>query len=124
MKKYIALLFVGLMILGLACTTTTSREVTIELTNPHDTVAVAFDGYYQINDGTEEPMTGETPAEYTFELEEGDEVDGMVYKSDTTNFTDTLHFQVLIDGVEQSNLAADIIIPTEIGGIIFSFAVQ
>ncbi len=69
-------------------------------------------------------MTGETPAEYTFELEKRDGIDGMVYKSDTTNFTDTLHFQVLIDGVEQSNLAADIIIPAENGGIIFSFAVQ
>ncbi len=124
MKKYIALFFTGLTILVLACTTTASREVTIELTNPHDAVPVAFGGYYQINDGTEEPIAGETPAEYTFELEKRDGVDGMIYKSDSTNFTDTLHFQVLIDGVEQSNLAADIIIPTEIGGIIFSFAVQ
>ena len=124
MKKYLGLFFAGLLIIGLACTTTASREVTIELTNPHDTVAVAFDGYYQINDGTEEPMTGETPAEYTFELEEGDQVDGMVYKSDSTNITDTLRFRVLVDGVEQSNLVADIIIPTELGGITFSFSVQ
>ncbi len=124
MKKYISFLFAGLLILGLACTTTASREVTIELTNPHDTIPVAFDGFYQINDGTEEAMTGETPAEYTFELEEGDQVDGMVYKSDSTNITDTLHFQVLIDGVEQTNLAADIIVPTELGGVTFSFSVQ
>jgi len=123
MKKYIALLFAGLLILGLACTTTASREVTIDLSNPQDT-AVAFDGYYQVNAGAEEPMTGETPAEYIFELEEGDQVNGMVYKSDSTNLTDTLHFRVLVDGVEQSNLVADIIIPTELGGITFSFSVQ
>ena len=123
MKKYIALLFAGLSILGLACTTTASREVTIDLSNPQDT-AVAFDGYYQVNAGAEEPMTGETPAEYIFELEEGDQVNGMVYKSDSTNLTDTLHFRVLVDGVEQSNLVADIIIPTELGRITFSFSVQ
>lgn len=123
MKKYIAQLFAGIIILGLACTTTASREVTIDLSNPQN-IAVAFDGFYQINDEPEEAMTGETPAEYIFELEEGDQVDGMVYKSDSTNFTDTLHFRVLVDGVEQSNLVADIIIPTELGGITFSFAVQ
>ena len=122
MKKYISLLFAGFMILGLACTTAASREVTIELTNPQDTIVVAFDGFYQINNEAQEPMTGETPAEYTFELEEGDQVDGTVYKSETNNFTDTLHFQVLIDGVEQSNLAEDIVLPTDV--ITFSFSVQ
>jgi hypothetical protein len=122
MKKYTALLFAGIMILGLACTTTASREVTIELTNPHDTVVVAFDGYYQVNAGAEEPMTGETPAEYIFELEEGDQVDGMVYKSDTTNLTDTLHFQVLFDGVEQPIHTKDIIQPSDV--IAFTISVQ
>lgn len=123
MKKYIALLFAGIMILSLACTTTTSKEVTIELSNPQD-IPVAFDGHYQVNAEPEEAMTGETPAEYVFELEEGDQVDGMVYKSDSTNITDTLHFRVLVDGVEQSNLVADIVIPTALGGITFSFSVQ
>jgi len=121
MKKYIVLLFAGLMILGLTCSK--SKDVTIELTNPND-VAVAFDGFYQINDEAEEAMTGETPAEYVFTLEKGDDVNGMVYKSDSTNFTDTLHFRVLIDGEEQSTLVRDIWIPTELGGITFTFSVQ
>ena len=123
MKKYTALFFTGIIILVLACTTTTSREITLDLSNPQD-IAVAFNGYYQINDELQATITGETPAEYVFELERGDEVDGAVYKSDSTNFTDTLHFRVLVDGVEQSDLAADIVIPAESGRITFYLSVQ
>jgi hypothetical protein len=121
MKKYISMLFAGLMILGLACSK--SKDITLELTNPQG-IAVAFDGYYKINDEAEVDMTGETPEEYDFTLEKGDDVMGLVYKSDTTNFTDTLHFQVFIDGEERSDLSADIVMPTLFFGIAFSFSAE
>jgi hypothetical protein len=95
----------------------------LSLTNTQN-IAVAFDGYYQINDGTQEAMTDTTPWEHTIVMEKGDELDGRVYKSDSTNIKDTLHFRILVDGEEQSNLTADIVIPTELGGVQFHLAVQ
>ncbi|MEO0127841.1 MAG: hypothetical protein ABIL44_08850 [candidate division WOR-3 bacterium] len=100
-----------------------SKEVKISLTNPQN-LAVAFDGYYILNQGNQEPMTGTTPKDYEFSMKKGDQLSGIVYKSDSTNFTDTLRFQVYIDDVEQPSLLRNIVIPTQLGGIQFQFTVQ
>lgn len=121
MKKLLALLFIGLLFVGISCSA--SKDITISLTNAQD-IAVDYDGYYQINNGTQESMTGSTPWEHVIVMEKGDVLDGQVYKSDSTNVTDTLHFALLVDGEEQSALTADIIIPTELGGVAFHLEVQ
>lgn len=121
MKKILVYLCAGLLILTLACSQ--SKDITFRLTNAQS-ISVDFDGYYQINGGTQEAMTGTTPWDHTLVMEKGDELDGRIYKSDSTNTTDTLHFTILVDGEEQSNLTADIIIPTELGGVQFHLAVQ
>ena len=123
MKKLFLILFAGVMLLSLNCGGETEFDIVISLTNPQDT-PVEFDGHYTINDGAEQAMTGTTPEEYAFTLGEGDEVDGIIYKSDSTNVTDTLHFEVSVNDEEQTNLTRDIIIPTELGAIQFSFSVQ
>jgi hypothetical protein len=69
-------------------------------------------------------MTGTTPKDYEFSMKKGDQLLGVVYKSDSTNFTDTLRFQVYFDDVEQTSLQKNIVIPTELGGIQFQFTVQ
>jgi hypothetical protein len=121
MKKFFLILFTGFIFLSLTCST--SKDITLDLTNPQN-IAVAFDGYYQINDGPQEAMTGTTPEEYILTLSKGDEVEGIVYKSDSTNFTDTLHFRILVEGAEQEGLTADIVIPTILGGVQFTLVVQ
>jgi hypothetical protein len=121
MKKVLLFLFAGLLAATVSCSQ--SKDITLSLTNPQNT-AVEFDGYFQVNNGIQEAMTGTTPWEHTVIMEKGDELDGQVYKSDSTNFTDTLHFRILVDGEEQSNLTADIILPTEVGGVQFHLALQ
>jgi len=106
MKKWIALLSVSLLILGIACSQ--SKDITISLTNSQG-IAVAFDGYYQVNSGTQESMTGTTPWEHTIVMDKGDVLDGQVFKSDTSNVTDTLRVAILIDGNEE--LTENVILP-------------
>ena len=106
MKKLIALLFVSVLILGIGCST--SKDITISLTNAQG-IAVDFDGYYQVNNGTQETMTGSTPWDHTIVMDKGDVLDGQVFKSDTSNMTDTLRVAILIDGNEE--LTENIVIP-------------
>jgi hypothetical protein len=124
MKKIFKILFAAFLLLGLTCKVKqTTFDVTLDLTNAQ-AIAVAFGGYYKINDGNEEAMTGTTPKAYDLILDKGDELTGVVYKSDSTNFTDTLHFRILINDEEQSGLTADVVIPTIAGGAQFQITVQ
>ncbi len=110
------------MILGLLMCSK-SKEVRISLTNPQN-MPVAFDGHYQFNQESEEEMTGTTPKEYEFSMKKGDQLTGIVYKSDSTNFTDTLRFQVYIDDVEQTQMRQNIVHPYPIEAIQFQCTVQ
>ncbi len=119
--KYILTLLIAATVMMVSCST--SKEVTISLTNTQSK-AVAFDGHYQVNTDAEVPMTGTTPHEYVETLSKGDQLIGQIWKSDSTNITDTLHFTVLIDGEEQTSLTKDLYIPTQLGGIQFQVSVQ
>ncbi len=119
--KYLMALLVSASLLLVSCSKT--KEVTISLTNGQN-LAVAYDGHYQINTEPQVTMTGTTPHEYVETLSKGDQLIGQLWKSDSTNFTDTLHFMILIDGVEQPALTKDLIIPTQLGGIQFQVSLQ
>ncbi len=58
------------------------------------------------------------------DLSKGDILQGIIYKSDSSNFTDALVFKILIDDVEQTAFTRNILIPTELGGISFQLNVQ
>jgi hypothetical protein len=105
----------------MSCTQT--KEIKISLTNPQS-LAVAYDGHYQVNTEAQVLMTGSTPFDYDVSLKKGDQLVGQIWKSDSTNFTDTLKFQVFVDGVEQTSITHSIIIPTAVGGIQFTLSVQ
>ena len=121
MKYVIALFCVALLFLCIGCSQT--KTVAIDLSN-NQSLAVAYDGYYILNQEAQEAMTGTTPHAYEFDLKKGDVLQGIVYKSDSSNFTDTLVFKIFIDDVEQESFTRNIIIPTELGGIGFQLTVQ
>ncbi|OGC41907.1 hypothetical protein A2Y85_01065 [candidate division WOR-3 bacterium RBG_13_43_14] len=120
--KYVTALFcVMTLVLCIGCSQT--KTIVIDLSN-NQSIAVAYDGYYTLNGGAQEAMTGTTPNNYEFDLSKGDILQGIVYKSDSSNFTDTLVFKIFIDDVEQTSFTRNIIIPTELGGIGFQLTVQ
>jgi hypothetical protein len=119
--KHVSIFLLLTALAVLSCSKT--KDVTISLTNPQS-IAVAYDGHYQVNTDAEEAMTGTTPHDYQFSLKKGDQLIGQLWKSDSSNFTDTLRFQVFVDDVEQTSMTHNIIIPTELGGIQFSLSVQ
>lgn len=113
----LALILTAMMVIS--CTA--SKEIEIRLSNPQGMV-VDFDGYYQVNTDTDMPMTNSTPYSYDFSLEKGDQLIGQVWKSDSSNFTDTLRFQVFVDGVEHTNMTYNLLVPFH--NIQFSLSVQ
>ncbi len=121
MKRIFALMSILVVIGLLVCSK--SKEVRISLTNPQN-LAVAFDGYYILNQEPQEAMTGTTPKDYEISMKKGDQLIGIVYKSDSSNLTDTLRFRIYIDEVEQSSMSKDIILPTLMNGIGFQISVQ
>jgi len=118
MKKLSIILIVTALAV-VSCTK--SKEIEIRLSNPQS-IAVDFDGQYQVNTDTEMPMTNSTPYSYEFSLVKGDQLVGQVWKSDSSNFTDTLRFQVFVDGVERTNMTYNLLIPLQ--HIQFSLSVQ
>ncbi|HEC78276.1 MAG TPA: hypothetical protein ENI34_03930 [candidate division WOR-3 bacterium] len=120
-KYPIALFLIVFLFLSMSCSK--SKTVTLNLSN-NQNIAVAYAGYYSLNDGAEESISGTTPNEYEFVLEKGDKLAGLIYKSDSSNVTDTLVFKVYVDDVEQTDLTRNIVIPTEIGGVQFQITVQ
>ena len=99
MKKLFSVLFMGIIVLSLNCGAD-SVDVRISLTNPNNKT-VPFDGYYILAaTGDSIVMDAATPREYTFTLETGEGVSGLVFK-DTTDLIDTLHFQVFFGNEEK-----------------------
>jgi len=99
MKKILLLLFAGILISSLNCGSDTA-DVRISLTNPNNKV-VPFSGYYIITATSDSvAMVGSTPGEYTFTLSKGESATGSIYK-DTTDFVDTLHFQLFLNDEER-----------------------
>ncbi len=107
MKRFFIL---SLMIAMAMLSCTKSKEIEIRLSNPQG-LTLHFDGYSSVNAGTQEAMAGTTPQSFNFSLEKGDQVIGQVWKSDSTNFTDTLRFQVFVDGEEHTNMTYNLLIP-------------
>lgn len=115
MKKLFFFLLAGAVII--ACDN--SKDVTLSLTNPQN-LSVSFTGYYIVTaTGDSVPMNGVTPREYNLSMEKGDGLTGMVHK-DGANMTDTLHFQVLVNGEEE--VTQKVTIPSQI--IQFQVTVQ
>lgn len=96
MKK-VCIAAIALMVF-LSCNT--SKDVVLSMTNPQD-LTVPFTGYYYFEAVPEDTtmLNGTTPREYSFVIEKGDVVKGIVHK-DGPNMVDTLHFRVLLDGDE------------------------
>jgi hypothetical protein len=109
------------LIIATAVSCTPSKEIEIRLSNPQG-IVTDFDGYYQVNTDTEMPMTNSTPYSYDFSLVKGDQLVGQIWKSDSSNFTDTLRFQVFVDGVEHTNMTYNLLVSFQ--HIQFSLSVQ
>jgi hypothetical protein len=117
--KYLAVALALIAVTVVSCGQT--KEIEIRLSNPQS-LTVDFDGHYQVNTDTEMPMTNSTPYSYEFSLQKGDQLIGQIWKSDSSNFTDTLRFQVFVDGVEHTNMTYNLLIPLQ--HIQFSLSVQ
>ena len=120
--KYVTAIFCLLLIfLCISCSQT--KNVVLNLTKPSgQTAEVNYDGFYTLNAGAQEAMTGTTPHDYEFDLSKGDILAGEVYKADSTNMTDTLVFKIFIDDVEQQS--QNLVLPPMLGKISFSLTVQ
>jgi hypothetical protein len=117
--KRVAIILILTVIAALSCTKT--KEIEIRLTNPQN-LALHFDGFYRVNSEDSLQMTGTTPQDFDFSFKKGDQLIGQIWKSDSTNYSDTLRFQVFVDGVEHTNMNYSLIIP--FSRIQFTLSVQ
>jgi len=117
--KHGSLILILTVMAAVSCTKT--KEIQIRLTNPQN-LELHFDGNDTLNSEAQEPMTGTTPQNFDFSPKKGDQLIGQVWKSDSTNFSDTLQFQVFVDGVENTNMTYNLLVP--FSHIRFTLSVQ
>ena len=99
MKKLFLVFFMGIILLSLNCGVD-SIDTRISLTNPNNKT-IPFDGYYILTATSDSiAMNDVTPGEYMFILKRGESVNGSVWK-DTTDFVDTLYFQLFLGDEEK-----------------------
>lgn len=106
--KYWSLVLILTGMTALSCSQT--KEIEIRLSNPQN-ITLHFDGFYKVNNVDSLQMTGTTPQSFDFSLKKGDQIIGQVWKSDSTNFSDTLRFQVFVEGEEYASMKYSLLIP-------------